>query len=97
MVHCTLKPGQVTKPVRHRTIQELWHCTGGSGTLWRSQNGVEDLLKLEEGVSCSIPTGACFQFRAAEGEPLVIVIATMPPWPGEQEAGPCDGKWPPSL
>ncbi len=97
MAHCTLLPGQVTKPVRHRTVEEMWHCTGGAGTLWRRLEGQEELLKLEKGVSCSIPTGTCFQFRADEGEPLEIVIATMPPWPGEDEAEPCDGKWEPSL
>ncbi len=97
MVHCRLSPRQVTKPVRHRTVEEMWHCVSGSGTLWRSLDGNEDVLQLKAGVSCSIPTGACFQFRANEHEPLEIVIATMPPWPGDQEAEPCPGKWKPSL
>lgn len=97
MVHCVLPSGQVTKPLRHRTVEEMWYCTGGSGTLWRLLDGVEDLLRLECGVSCSIPIGACFQFKAEKSEPLEIVIATMPPWPGEDEAEPCAGKWTPSL
>ncbi len=97
MVHCTLPAGRVTKPVRHRTVEEMWHCIGGSGALWRKLDSHEELLTLEKGVSCSIPTGACFQFRADADGPLEIVIATMPPWPGEQEAEPCDGRWEPSL
>lgn len=97
MVHCTLPAGKVTKPVRHRSVEEMWHCTGGSGTLWRRLEGEEDLLHLTKGVSCSIATGTCFQFKADDGEPLEIVIATMPPWPGEQEADSCEGKWAASL
>ncbi len=97
-MHCRLAPGRVTVPVRHRSVEEMWHCVKGSGELWRSQDGIEDLTALEPGVSCSIPTGACFQFRASEGdEPLEVVIATMPPWPGDDEAAPCDGNWEPSL
>lgn len=100
MVHCRLAAGQVTRPVKHRTVEEMWYCIGGSGELWRSLGGSEDVLRLKPGIACSIPKGACFQFRAdagEKGEPLEIVIATVPPWPGEHEAGPCAGNWPPSV
>lgn len=97
MVHCTLPPGKITKPVHHRTVQENWYCIAGSGTLWRSFESSEDLLPLTPGVSCSIAIGTCFQFRSDGDVPLEIVIATMPPWPGEDEAEECAGHWAPSL
>ena len=97
MVHCRLSPGKTTKPVRHLTVEEMWHCVGGSGALWRSFEGTEEVLELKSGVSCSIATGTCFQFRSHGPDPLEIVIATMPPWPGDDEAVLCEGKWEPSL
>lgn len=97
MVHCRLSPGLVTRPVRHLNVQEMWYCIGGTGRLWRFADGQESVLELSEGVSCSILPGTCFQFRCDGDVPLEIVIATVPPWPGEQEAGPCEGKWPPSV
>lgn len=97
MVHCRLASGQVTKPVQHRNVDEMWHCIGGKGTLWRSSENDEDILELAFGVSCSITTGTCFQFRSDGDIPLEIVIATMPPWPGDEEAILCDGPWEPTV
>ena len=97
MVHCRLAPGKVTRAVRHRTVEEMWHCVGGRGQLWRSTGGTQDVTALKPGVSCSIRTGVSFQFRSDGEEPLEIIIATMPPWPGEEEAVHCDGIWEPSL
>ena len=97
LVHCRLAPGLVTRPVRHRTVEEMWYCIAGLGELWRRFEGNEEVIELKPGVSCSIPTGACFQFRSNGDQPLEIVIATMPPWPGEQEAETCDGKWAASV
>ena len=97
MVLSTLPPGQVTIPVRHRNVEEMWHCTAGSGTLWRSFEGEEDVLELQAGVSCLIAPGTCFQFRSDGDESLELVIATIPPWPGEHEAERCEGRWEPSL
>jgi mannose-6-phosphate isomerase-like protein (cupin superfamily) len=97
MVHCRLHPGNVTRAVRHRTVEEMWHCVGGLGMLWRSFDGEAEVIELRPGVSCSIPTGACFQFKSDGEEPLEIIIATMPPWPGEDEATPCEGLWEPTV
>ena len=46
------------------------------------------------GVSFDIPTGARFQFRNTGPNPLSVLIATMPPWPGNNEATPIPGPWP---
>ena len=42
----------------------------------------------------SIPAGTHFQFRAASTGPLAAVGATMPPWPGTDEANEVPGAWP---
>lgn len=94
MVHCTLPAGQVTRAVRHRTVEELWFCVGGRGQVWRSSAvASEEIVDVEPGVALSIPLGVAFQFRASASVPLQVVIATLPPWPGEDEAVPVDGIW----
>ena len=45
------------------------------------------------GVALSIPLDTGFQFRANGTRPLELVIATMPPWPGADEAVAIDGPW----
>jgi mannose-6-phosphate isomerase-like protein (cupin superfamily) len=94
MVHCRLRPGQVTQAVRHRTVEEVWFCVGGAGQIWRRDADAEDVTDLEPGVSVSIPRGTAFQFRATGDEPLDVLITTMPPWPGPDEAVVVDGTWP---
>ena len=55
------------------------------------------MTNLSPGVSVAIPTGMQFQFRNGATEPLEIVAATMPPWPGEGEAYLVEGKWDPKV
>ncbi len=97
MVHCTLQPGQVAVAVRHRTVEEVWFCTAGTGELWRRSNDHAEIIALEPGTAASIPLGADFQFRATGSEPLQLVITTMPPWPGEDEAVRVEGTWQPTV
>ena len=97
MVHCTLPAGAVTRAVSHRSVDELWFCLGGSGQVWRRRAEVEEIVDVERDVALSIPVGTAFQFRATGGEPLRLVIVTMPPWPGEAEAVPVEGAWAPRL
>ncbi len=93
MAHCTLPPGGVSLAVRHRTVEEVWYCLSGLGELWRKQGDEEQVLKLSPGVSADIPLGAHFQFRTLGEEPLELVLTTMPPWPGEEEAVRVDDHW----
>jgi mannose-6-phosphate isomerase-like protein (cupin superfamily) len=79
--------------VRHRTVEEVWFCLSGSGEIWRLLADAEDIVELEAGVAVSIPVGAAFQFRAMGREPLQVVITTMPPWPGTDEAELAEGRW----
>ena len=93
----TLAPGAVSRPVAHRTVEELWYVTAGAGRLWRKRGDHEAVTDLAPGVSLAIPPNTHFQFRCEGPTPLVIVAATMPPWPGESEARPVPGKWEPRL
>jgi len=97
MAHFRLAPGAVAKPVRHRTVDELWYVTAGRGEIWRAQDGREEITALVPGLALSIPLGTAFQFRAAADATLEIVGVTMPPWPGGDEAIPAQGRWAPTL
>lgn len=97
MAHFLLPPGAVSRPVAHRTVEELWYVLSGRGRMWRSLDGMEEVVDLQPGVSLTIPVGARFQFRADGAEPLAAVGVTMPPWPGEAEAYGVEGPWPPSV
>ncbi len=94
MVHCTLNPGQVSRPVAHRTVEELWYILEGAGQVWRRLGEEERIVDVSAGGSLSIPAGAHFQFRAVGDRPLRIAIVTMPPWPGAEEAYGVAGPWP---
>ena len=94
MVHCTLNPGQVSRAVAHRTVEELWYVLEGAGQVWRRLGGEERIVDVFPGASLSIPVGAHFQFRTVGDGPLRIAIVTMPPWPGEDEAYTVEGCWP---
>jgi mannose-6-phosphate isomerase-like protein (cupin superfamily) len=92
MAHFSLAPGAISTAVCHRTVEELWFVTAGDGQMWRSAEGVEDIIDIAPGISLSIPVGTSFQFRAGR-TPLEAVAVTMPPWPGMDEAYVVDGLW----
>jgi mannose-6-phosphate isomerase-like protein (cupin superfamily) len=94
MAHFRLPPGTVSRPVRHRTVEELWYVLSGTGQMWRSDLGT---AALAAGTCLTIPPGTAFQFRAGEIEPLDVVAVTIPPWPGHAEADPADGPWTPTA
>ena len=52
------------------------------------------VVPLLPGTAHSIPLGTQFQFRNPGATPLVVVIVTMPPWPGEDEAVRVPDHWP---
>jgi mannose-6-phosphate isomerase-like protein (cupin superfamily) len=94
MAHFLLPPEQVSRAVRHRTVEELWFVIGGSGEMWlQSNDGAGRRVELRGGVSLYIPVGTTFQFRADSGPPLTIIGVTMPPWPGVEEVGTRSGPW----
>jgi mannose-6-phosphate isomerase-like protein (cupin superfamily) len=93
MAHFKLPPGQVSKAVAHRTVEELWYIAAGQGRMWIKQGDQETILDLKPGLSFAIPVGALFQFRCDGEESLEAIGTTMPPWPGMDEAYAVDGKW----
>jgi mannose-6-phosphate isomerase-like protein (cupin superfamily) len=93
MVHCALQPGQVTRATLHRTVEEVWFCLAGVGQLWRRSAYSEEVVDLAPGIAVSIPLGVSFQFRASGTQALEVVITTIPPWPGADEAVFVDGPW----
>src|SRR5215831_9204629 len=86
MVHCTLPANVVTRAVRHRSVEEVWYVLGGTGVLAVG----DEQLALRRGVSVVVPARTPFQFRAGQAG-LEVVIVTMPPWPGADEAEPATG------
>jgi mannose-6-phosphate isomerase-like protein (cupin superfamily) len=97
MAHFTLGPGQVSRAVAHRTVEEVWYFLAGKGRMWRRHGEAEEIIEVAPGVSLSIPLGTHFQLRNDGAEPLAAVAVTMPPWPGEDEAFFVEGRWPASL
>jgi len=94
MAHFELPPGQTSKAVTHRTVEEIWFFLSGRGEMWRAQSGQPEIIvPVESGVCLTIPLGTHFQFRSLGAEPLAALGVTMPPWPGEGEAIMVQGKW----
>jgi len=77
-----LRPGGVSRPVRHQTVEELWYFLGGRGEVW--VGGAT--TRVTAGSTVIIPTASPFQFRALGDEPLRFLCFTSPPWPGDGEA-----------
>jgi mannose-6-phosphate isomerase-like protein (cupin superfamily) len=93
----SLPPQAVSKAVAHHRVEEVWYVMSGHGRMWRKLGESEEIVELGPGVSLGIPTGTHFQFRCDGSEPLVVIGATMPPWPGETEAFRVEGIWPPTT
>jgi mannose-6-phosphate isomerase-like protein (cupin superfamily) len=93
LAHRRLPAGQASRPVRHRTIVEVWFVLSGRGEVWRSDGENEETVEIEPAVCLTIPTRTSFQFRAAPDEPLDILLGTFPKWPGPMEAEDVSGRW----
>lgn len=97
LAHFTLLPGQVSRAVAHRTIEELWYFLEGRGEMWRKLGVQEEVVAVEPGMAISLPCGTHFQFRCLGEGALSAVGVTMPPWPGEGEAYEVQGIWQPMV
>lgn len=93
-VHCRLPPGGVSLAVTHRTVEEIWYVLAGRGEVWRKQGEREEIVAAQPGLCLTIPLRTDFQFRAAPDQALEILIVTMPPWPGSDEAVRVADHWP---
>ena len=90
MVEVQLSAGQVSRPVYHRSVEEIWYILQGEGRVWRcppeAEPGSVEPMAVSPGDALAIPTGWRFQFAADPDAPLRFLCHTTPPWPGEDEA-----------
>jgi len=92
--HCTLPPKAISQAVRHKTVEEIWYFIDGRGEVWRKLRDQEETVEVNAGASLTIPVGTHFQFRNTGDVPLRFMIATMPRWPGSDEAVRVEDHWP---
>jgi mannose-6-phosphate isomerase-like protein (cupin superfamily) len=98
MAHFELGPSETAVAVKHRTVEEIWYFLRGRGQMWRrAPDGDETVVDVRQGVSITIPLGTTFQFRSFGFEPLSAIGATIPRWPGADEAVRADGPWEPTV
>ena len=93
LAHCTLQPGAVSRAIKHRSVEEFWYVISGSAEIWLESAAQQELLDAGPGFSLHIPPSTPFQFRTTGDEPFVFLIATVPTWPGNEEAEPVEGAW----
>ncbi len=92
LVEVVLPAGQVSRPVYHRTVEEIWYILEGEGQVWRCPPDADGTSvppqQVSPGEALVIPTGWRFQFAAGPEASLRFLCHTTPPWPGEDEAVP---------
>ena len=94
MVEVTLPAGQVSRPVWHQNVEEVWYVLQGQGEVWRCPPNADPALcaalAVKPGDSLVIPPRWRFQFRASTAGELRFLCFTVPPWPGDDEAQPAE-------
>ena len=96
LAYCTLPSGQVSVAQRHKAVGEIWYCVQGLGQVWRKptvKEQSEQPVDVLPGSCLTIEPEEHFQFRNTGQEPLVFIIATIPSWPGPQQAERVQGHW----
>ena len=86
LCHAIFPPQSIAKSQKHKTVDEIWYCIQGNGKIWIKKGKTEKISKIKAKDGFNIPSGTHFQVRNDSKEPLIFVIATMPPWPGASEA-----------
>ena len=90
MVEVIISDDEVSRAVRHRTVEEAWYVISGAGEVWRCPPGIPaggiSPARVTAGDALVIPRGWEFQFRAEAGSDLRFICVTMPAWPGMDEA-----------
>lgn len=94
MAHGSLRPNTTSHAIEHRTVDEVWYVVSGRAEIWRSHEHGESIVTVETGASLAIPCGTRFQYRTIGAEPFCFVMATIPAWPGDDEAIAIEGVWP---
>jgi mannose-6-phosphate isomerase-like protein (cupin superfamily) len=100
LVEVGLGAGEISRPVRHRTVEEIWYVLAGSGEMWLKDPDSGDTATppIGPGSTVLIRTGNHFQFRSSGPGELRILCYTSPPWPGPDEAVVVEkGAWHPTV
>lgn len=103
VVEVAISAGAVSRPVRHRTVEEVWYVVEGEGAVWRCPPDTPPSavapVSVTPGDALTIPTGWSFQFKAGSRVGLRFICVTIPAWPGMDEAGEVGegGLGPPTL
>ena len=103
VVEVAIPAGAVSRPVRHRTVEEVWYVVEGEGEVWRCPPDTPPSavapVSVTPGAALTIPTGWSFQFKAGSRVGLRFICVTIPAWPGMDEAGEVGegGLGPPTL
>ncbi len=94
LVEVTLAPGAVTRPIWHRTVEEIWYVLEGAGKVWRCHPNADPetapSIDVAPGDVLVIQTSWRFQFSAGADGPLRFLCHTTPPWPRKDEAVPAE-------
>ena len=94
LAHCVLPAVQVSVAQRYKTVGEILYCLQGLGQVWRKPSeGKPITVDAGPGRCLTIEAGTHFQFRNTGAEPLTFIIATIPSWPGSEEAVEVQGCW----
>ncbi len=94
LVEVRLPAGQASRPVRHRSVEEIWYVLEGRGEVWRCPSEADPAsvpaVEVRPGDALVIPTRGRCQFRASVAAPLRFLCYTSPPWPADDEAQPAE-------
>ena len=91
LVEVRLPAGETSRPVRHRTVEEISYFLAGEGRVWRRPPTGEAVIdEVRPGATLVVPTGWAFQFHAGPDADLRFLCYTSPPWPGDDEAVPAE-------
>ncbi len=90
VVEVAIPAGAVSRPVRHRTVEEVWYVLNGEGEVWRCPPDTPPSavapVSVLPGDALTIPTGWSFQFKAGSRVGFRFICVTIPAWPGMDEA-----------
>ena len=90
VVEVAIPAGAVSRPVQHRTVEEVWYVVEGEGAVWRCPPDTPPSavapVSVTPGDTLTIPTGWSFQFKAGSSVGFRFICVTVPAWPGMDEA-----------
>src|SRR2546421_10904767 len=82
LVEVRLAAGRVSRPVRHRVVEEIWYVTAGEGRVWlEPPGGPGQTIGVRPGDALRVPAGGACPFAAAGRAALGVPCITDPAGP----------------